>query len=391
MRCSQKKEKHKMKLDRFLGIYNERNHKVIALFNFRFKFKRMLSKRKQLEKKIIDLEYRLLHIEMEIVRKSGLWDAKFYIENYHPEMRMHEALHHYMTVGFKNLEKPSRLFDVEKYDNISCDRNPILDFLSRGRYQYSRLFWENKYPVKEELINQYNYLQKQRKSKKVVYTCVTNNYDNIRELAAFTYTDPNWDYICFSDNEEDIRARRIGIWDIKPLVYKELDPVRNNRWHKIHPHILFPDYEESVYIDADINILTSKYFDLVNNTDKDIILPVHADRVDLYKEIIWAEEMGFDSKEVCDKQYQIIKQTNFPENYGMYENNLIYRKHQNPEIKEMMDEWWYFVKNFSQRDQTSLAYIFWKHNRNFEDYCIENTRIDYKNFCIYKHKKRYAI
>ena len=380
-----------MRLDHLFGIYNEETHKVISILNLRFKFKKYLTRRKKLENKVKELEYRLLHLEMDVVRESGLWDPKYYIANYHPEMRKYEALYHYMTEGFKHKENPSRIFDVEKYANISNNRNPILDFISRGRYQYTRFFFFIKFIASDDIILNYNKYQTQRKTKKVVYTCVTNNYDNIRELAAFTYTDPDWDYICFSDNENDIKAKRIGIWDIKPLVFTELDPVRNNRWHKIHPHILFPDYDESVYIDADINILTSKYFDLVNNTDKDIILPVHADRVDLYKEIIWAAEMGFDNKEICDKQYQIIKQTNIPENYGMYENNLIYRKHQNPEIKEMMDEWWYFVKNFSQRDQTSLAYIFWKHNRKFEDSCIENTRIDYKNFCIYKHKKRYAI
>ena len=130
---------------------------------------------------------------------------------------------------------------------------------------------------------------------------------------------------------------------------------------------------------------------MVNSTDKDILLPIHADRVDLYKELLWAKDIGFDKNNVEIKQYEYFKKEGFPENYGMFENNIIYRKHLSKDIIDMMDEWWMFVKDYSQRDQCSLAYLFWKNNRKIKDFAFENTRIDYKNFCIYKHKKEWTL
>lgn len=381
-----------MRLRNIFGIYNENKHKVFSFLNIKIKFKRKLKQTEILMQHILELEDRLLSIEMEIVRNSGLWDPKYYIENYHPEMRKHEALVYYMKEGFKHKEKPSKILDVENYAVPSQNINPILDLISRGRYQYTRIFFENKYPVTQEYIDNYNNKKNNRgKARKVVYTCITNNYDNLQELNAFAYTDDSWDYVAYTDNKEHIAKKNIGIWEIRPLAYTELDNARNNRWHKIHPHLLFPEYEKSIYIDADINILTSKFWDMVNSTSKKILLPVHADRVDLYKEILWANEMGFDSKDISDAQYKMIKQTGFPENYGMPENNIVYRLHNDPKMINMMEEWWFFVKNYSQRDQTSLAYILWKNNISIKDCTFENTRIDYKNFCIYKHKKEYAL
>lgn len=332
------------------------------------------------------LNEEVLRLKMLLVENSGLYDSQYYIKNYHPDMYKRQALQYYVEVGYKNSENPSQVFDISNYPkNIE----PILDYLSRG-YESEYLFQKNMYPATENNIKNYLKIRKNRKSSKVVYTCISNNYDNLEELRGYKYIDPSWDYVCFTDNEELIGKRNIGIWKIKALQFNKLDNSRNNRWHKIHPHLLFPEYEESVYIDANINIITSKFFDIVNQTDKDILLPIHANNTDLYMELKWAKEMQFDKAEVIEEQYNLIKESGFPKNYGMFENNLIYRKHFKTEIINIMNEWWHFVENYSRRDQTSLCYIFWKHNRKIEDYCIDNIRRDYKNFCIFKHKKGYT-
>lgn len=332
----------------------------------------------------LSLEQRVLYIESEIVRQSGLYDDIWYIKTYHPEMNKHEALMHYITKGYLNDESLSPLLDSSKYHCI-LNTNPILDYIFRGRYQPTTLFFENKYlPSKIDIkINEI--------SKKVVYTCITNNYDDIESIRHYHCTDSSWHYVCFTDNQEWINKKQIGIWKILPLVYTDLDNARNSRWHKSHPHILFPEYNESVYIDANINILTRKFWNMLDSTDKDILLPLHSTRIDLYKEIEIIKQINFDDPQIVNEQYKIIKESGFPENYGLFENNIIYRKHNQKEIISMMNEWWYFIKNYSRRDQCSLAYIFWKYNREVKDYAFENTRIDYKNFCIFPHNKQYEL
>ena len=358
-------------------IWNKQKRK-----NFRKQHLKKVKQPKSLKDKIQNLEQRVLYLEAEIVRKSGLWDENYYIRTYHPEMRKHEALMHYMTKGWQNNESPSPLLDASLY-NCKLYTNPILDYVLRGQYQLTRLFFENKYLPSNANI------KINKVSQKVVYTCITNNYDDIENIRNYHCTDTSWHYVCFTDNQEWIEKKQIGIWKIQPLAYTELDNTRNNRWHKCHPHILFPKYEESIYIDANINIISEKFWNMLSLTDKDILLPIHSERIDLYKELIWAKEMRFDENILIDEQYRIIKETGFPENYGMFENNIIYRKHNQKEIISMMEEWWSFIKDYCRRDQCSLAYIFWKYNRKIKDYAFENTRIDYQNFCLFPHNKQY--
>lgn len=335
-------------------------------------------------------EHKQILADMEEVRNSGLWDYKYYISKYHPEMKKYDALLYYVVEGYKKKEQPSKIFDVYRY-HCPVDINPISHFLKLGRYCIYPAFFKNEFPASEETIKNYLEEKQKRQSKKVVYTCITNNYDSIEELKGFYYTDTSWDYICFTDNEDDIKKGQIGIWEIRPLVCRGEDNSLNNRYHKINPHIVLPQYDESVYLDANINILTPKFFEMVNNTPKDMLLPEHSNHIDLYKELLWARNRGFQPPETVDKLYEIINGDGFPANWGMSENNIIYRKHKEPQIIDMMEEWWKYVSEYCKRDQASFAYVFWKRGRKFEDCTFENARIDYKNFCVFTHKKEWEL
>lgn len=363
-----------------------KTHRCVKLIGIKLKFKRKSAKK---QNELSKIKEKLLYYDMEIIKNSGLFDVEYYINNYHPEIKSKfDALKYYAKVGYKNNENPSFEFDAIAYQKkYNIVENPIVDYVTVGRYRYRTPFYENKYKADENIIDKYWKLK--NNSKKVIYTCITNNYDNLEELKAFKYTDFSFDYVCFTDNLEQIKKEKIGIWQIRPLKYCESDNSRNNRFHKINPHLILKEYDESVYLDANINILTSKYFDMINNTDSDILLPCHTDKIDIYEEFEWVKSMNFDNSDIVDKQLEIYKKEGFPKNFGMFENNLIYRKHNNPEIIKMMDEWWYFVKNYSRRDQLSFMYVFWKNGRNPKNFGFENIRIDYKNFCVFEHKKGY--
>ncbi len=50
----------------------------------------------------------------------------------------------------------------------------------------------------------------------VVYTCITNGYDN---LIRHKFSAPDWDYVCFTDNAKLLKRGRVGRWQIRPLAY----------------------------------------------------------------------------------------------------------------------------------------------------------------------------
>ncbi len=195
--------------------------------------------------------------------------------------------------------------------------------------------------------------------KGIVFTCITGNYDS---LIDHKYINPDWDYVCFTD-DLSIRNDKNKSWKLKKLVFTKLDDARNQRWHKLHPHILFPQYEYSLYVDGNVIIRSRKFFNLIYDLTKKnikIAIGLHPERNSLYEEAEECIRIGKDLKEVIEKQIKIIKKDKFPKDFGMFENNVMLRKHNDRQIIKLMTDWWWWIENYSRRDQLSLTYVAWK-------------------------------
>lgn len=224
--------------------------------------------------------------------------------------------------------------------------------------------------------------------KKVVYTCLTGGYDF---LLMQQYLDYSYDYVCFTDNENLLKAERVNAWKIKPLAFSELDNTRNSRWHKTHPHILFPDYDESIWIDSNIILKSSYFYDIAAKKNKNILIPVHYCRDCIYEEANSVLKAKKEDLKSVEKIIDYIKSKSFPHHYGLNETNVIYRKHNNTEVKEIMEEWWSFIRNFTKRDQLSLSYVLWKNNIKIEDISMPNLRFKYGDTAMLKHVMNNSI
>ena len=194
----------------------------------------------------------------------------------------------------------------------------------------------------------------------VIYTCLTGGYDTLINHA---YIDQKWDYVCFTDNLSISNADNSS-WQISPLVFDKRNNVRNQRWHKIHPHILFPEYEKSIWLDANINILNK---DIFNDVDRAMAesqvmsIAPHPERNCIYDELIVCVALGKDDESVMIKQVDLIRNGGFPEKMGLFETCIMYRNHHNCQVIEVMKDWWWWVENYSSRDQLSLTYVLWQH------------------------------
>ena len=224
-----------------------------------------------------------------------------------------------------------------------------------------------------------------KKSDKVIYTCIIGDYD---QLLAPNYINSDYDYICFTDSQEMIQKKYVGPWEIMPLQFSQLNNSQNNRWHKMHPHILFPNYQTSIYIDANINFKTDKIYKYINALPDNcfIALPRHAKRDCIYEEAISVIENELDTPEKVNVLLNKYRKEGFPPHFGLAENNVIYRRHNNPECIKLMNEWWNIFLKYSQRDQLTLFYLFWKNKINFTFFDHTPFKKDHKNFRIYKHK-----
>ena len=239
----------------------------------------------------------------------------------------------------------------------------------------------------ETRIRKYLEYKKHRIAKGVVYTCITNDYDKIEEINIYKYIDNDWDYVLFTDNEEQIKKGQVGIWEIRPIQFTELDNTRNQRWHKTHPHNLFPDYQKSLWIDANINILTDYVFKIANKTNQPIMIPIHYKDNCIYQEYIDVLKYELDDANIIKQELNVIKNAGMPENYGFTETNILIRKHLEPDMISLQNEWWDFIYKYSKRDQLSCMYLLWKRNIKTKNIVIKNTRLDKKDFFVMSHKK----
>lgn len=195
--------------------------------------------------------------------------------------------------------------------------------------------------------------------KKVVYTVITNDYD---DLITPDYINEDWDYICFTDT--DIES---DFWQIKQMEDINIDPVRKSKKYKILPHYYLSDYHYSLYIDGncviigDLNEYINKYS--INNS---MLCLIHPDRNCIY-----------DEAEVCilfKKDYEdiILAQINkylvegYPKNNGLVAGGILFRKHNDQFIRDVMDAWWNEINSYSYRDQLSFNYVCWKKDFKYD-------------------------
>nr|WP_319512547.1 glycosyltransferase domain-containing protein [uncultured Draconibacterium sp.] len=196
-------------------------------------------------------------------------------------------------------------------------------------------------------------------NKKVIYTCLTGHYDHLESPQDIN---PDWDYICFTDN---IKIKNDSIWQFRPLPYTTNDKLRTSRYPKLNPHKVLGEYEISVWIDANLLILNSSFYNVIEHHLSEghlIAVTKHPVRNCVYNEAEACIREGRDKKHVVNKQIRYLRDQGFPSNYGLFENNIILRQHNSEKVKKQSETWWNLYQRFSKRDQLSLTYSLWSNN-----------------------------
>ena len=216
------------------------------------------------------------------------------------------------------------------------------------------------------------------KKRKVVYTAVFGSYDNVPAV------NPKWDcfFICFTDNPGIVSNG----WKIETVKLHGENPTDANRRYKILAHHFFPNYDQSLYVDGNIKILNdpSILFEQYLDTSS-LALPKHQERNCLYEEANHCLVDGKIDEIAMNRQLEKYASENFPKNYGLTENGVMLRNHNNKKIIKAMELWWEEYFNGTKRDQISLQYVLWKFEINYRE-IIEGPRVSNKYFSIKLHK-----
>lgn len=222
--------------------------------------------------------------------------------------------------------------------------------------------------------------------KTVIFTSLTGGYDN---LPQYVVMDPDFDYICFTNDFQD--GSKHGIWEIRKIPYETKDKTRLSRYVKLNPHKVLPEYEFSLWIDSNILIINSGIFTRIKSLVEDDTLMasiIHPKHVSLYQDAKQCIVDGRDFAWIIDKQIKHLKANNYPYGIGLYENNVIFRKHNDNLIIKISNMWWNEFVSYSKRDQLSLCYVLWKLNFT-PSLLLPSTNNTYNSvfFCRVNHKR----
>jgi hypothetical protein len=201
---------------------------------------------------------------------------------------------------------------------------------------------------------------------KIIYSAMIGGYDEIRPVSKKA----GWECVMFTDMPKNKLPAGTG-WEFRAACLgKRMNNVLVNRWYKMHPHVLIPDHEERIYIDAKIQLndfeIIEKQISFLEKDDVSIAITDHLFRNCIYQEAIAVVEHKKDIEKNVALTMHVLKKIGYPKNHGLYENNFIYRKHKHPMIIELMRQWWSFINKYSSRDQLSLCYLMWLNGINAE-------------------------
>ena len=258
-----------------------------------------------------------------------------------------------------------KLIDLKKTSEYRLGKRIILvlELLRKGRlkelFGLIKMMLTHQNKLKAEVaLTAKDYVQN-FKGRIAVYTCIVGLSEMIEPPY---FVSENCDYYIFTDMDipQDYVWKKI---DIAMLSLPCDSPNEINRYIKLHPHEFFKDYEYSLYVDGNIQIVTD-VLPMVNKmTEKEIIaLHAHDRRSCAYKEA----KVFFDIPrlrkfaQAADRQMAAYRERGFPEDFGLFENPIIIRKHNDLVCQEVMDLWWEQLVTYSMRDQLSLPYVLWK-------------------------------
>ncbi len=249
-------------------------------------------------------------------------------------------------------------YDYLKHGQFSKVFNIIIQSLENKRFR-------RKPPHPSHQISQTHQI---RIRKIDIYTCITNNYDQVKEPLIKM---ENADYFVFSDNDNMFLN---GIWQYKKIPKHIIticcqNPILINRYLKMHPQEVFAGYDYALYIDGNVQLISdvTEFFSYINNKTG-LAMHYHRRRNDVYEEIKTLIRLKKGNIKAIKKWQDKLKKENFPQETGLLEATIIATDLQNSNAQKIMQAWYEdFVNSQTYRDQIVLPYTLHKLNFSYQD------------------------
>ena len=187
-------------------------------------------------------------------------------------------------------------------------------------------------------------------NKIVVYTAIFDDRDLLQVPIKFK----DVTYVCFTDNPSIMS----DIWKIVYIPGNQEHPRRQAKIFKICPHLYFPEYTYSLWVDATHipqvhpEIMIEKYL-----KHDHMALFNHHKRTCIYEEAKECIKLGLDDPQIIKDQVKKYREAGYPESNGLATCTIMLRKHNEVSIIAAMNRWWSEIQSHSMRDQISFNFV----------------------------------
>ena len=196
----------------------------------------------------------------------------------------------------------------------------------------------------------------------VIYSAIFGGKDCIQNNQ---FKIPGADYVMFTEDT----TMQSDIWDVRVVIQDRWDPHRTSRFYKLLPHLKFPDYKYSLWIDGN-RVIQKDVYRLMKSWMGNAVLvnPVRSKdswKKNAYDEAAHCIALGKkgnfkDDPEIINKQTQAYIVEGLPMRSGLWGCQYILREHNHPDCIKLSELWWQQIKKYSKRDQISFPYCVWK-------------------------------
>ena len=311
---------------------------------------------------------------LALLATSRYFDSTYYLRRYQDvaDSGMDPVVH-YVDYGADELRHPSDLFDTAFYSKANPEiavtgLNPLVHFLKHGRKANRPTRPEptfvskarsaairNPGPPPQSIYQAGSPSRGSRNRRYVVYSAVVGGYDDVPPPA---YRPAGCDFVLFSD-----QPLKVTGWTTYPLNYHHPDPTRSARFVKLHPHLYFPEYEHSIWIDANIGVKgdVGLFIDRLSADEFIGALP-HPLRDCIYLEGLECIMRRKDDASIITRHLERYRALEVPDNLGLWETNILARRHNDRRCIRLMAAWWREIQSGSRRDQLSLPVVQHQHS-----------------------------
>jgi hypothetical protein len=140
-------------------------------------------------------------------------------------------------------------------------------------------------------------------------------------------------------------------------------PTRASRFPKILPWLVLPEYEHTIWIDANMRLKTEAFADevLACLDNGAMALFAHPDRATVAAEAEHSARMSKYADEPNLEQATAYRRKGFPDDVGLFACGVIARNRDNHDLDVI--GWPWMIENlvWSHLDQLSLPYVIWRY------------------------------